>query len=81
MGFIAWIIVGLIAGCIAKFIMKEDHGWVATILIGIVGGVIGGWIMDFFGKTGTTGFNIWSIFVAALGACVLLFLLGLIKKK
>ena len=74
MGIIAWIVVGLIAGALAKLIMPGDDpgGIIVTILIGIVGAFVGGFVVNLFGGAGVSGFNIWSILVATLGAIILL---------
>ena len=74
MGIIAWIVVGLIAGALGKLIMPGDDpgGFIVTILLGIVGTFIGGFVTNLLGFGGVTGFNIWSILVATLGAIILL---------
>jgi uncharacterized membrane protein YeaQ/YmgE (transglycosylase-associated protein family) len=74
MGIITWIVVGLIAGLLGKLVMPGDDpgGIIVTILIGIVGAFIGGFVVSIFGGTGVTGFNIWSIIVATIGAIILL---------
>ena len=74
MGIIAWIVVGLIAGALGKLIMPGDDpgGIIVTMLIGIVGAFVGGFVVSLFGGAGVTGFNIWSILVATLGAIILL---------
>jgi uncharacterized membrane protein YeaQ/YmgE (transglycosylase-associated protein family) len=74
MGIFSWIILGLIAGAIAKYIHpgKDPGGWLATIGIGIVGAVVGGFITRAFGMNGASGLNLWSIIVAVLGAVVCL---------
>jgi uncharacterized membrane protein YeaQ/YmgE (transglycosylase-associated protein family) len=73
-GIIAWIVVGLIAGALGKLIMPGDDpgGIIVTILIGIVGAFVGGFLMNLLGFGGLTGFSIWSIVVATLGAIILL---------
>lgn len=73
MGFIAWIIIGLIAGVLAKAIMPGDDpgGIIVTALIGMVGAVVGGFIMSRILGFGEGGL-IWSIIVATLGAIILL---------
>ncbi len=83
MGIISWILVGLIAGLLAKWIMPGTGpgGFIVTVLIGMAGASIGGLIVRILGGTGPTGFNIWSILVATLGAIVLLFLYGLISRR
>ncbi len=74
MGIITWIVVGLIAGLLGKLIMPGDDpgGIIVTILIGIAGAFIGGFAVSVFGGAGVTGFNIWSILVATVGAIILL---------
>jgi uncharacterized membrane protein YeaQ/YmgE (transglycosylase-associated protein family) len=81
MGLLTWIVVGLIAGIIAKLIMHDRFGWIITILLGIVGAFVGGWISGYFGGPGVTGFNLMSILVAAGGAIVVLFIYGLIARR
>ena len=56
-------------------------GALANIIVGILGAVIGGWLMNSFGAVGVTGFNIQSILVAVVGAIVLLFLVGLVRRS
>jgi uncharacterized membrane protein YeaQ/YmgE (transglycosylase-associated protein family) len=74
MGILALIVVGLIAGLLAKLVMPGDDpgGLILTTLIGIAGAVVGGFVVDILGGAGVTGFNIWSILVATLGAVILL---------
>jgi uncharacterized membrane protein YeaQ/YmgE (transglycosylase-associated protein family) len=74
MGIIAWIVVGLIAGALAKLIMPGDDpgGIIVTILLGIVGAFVGGFVVNLLGGAGVTGFNLWSIVVATIGAIILL---------
>ena len=74
MGVLSWIIVGLIAGVLGKAIMpgRDPGGFFVTILIGMLGALVGGFVVGVLGGTGTTGFNIWSILVATLGAVILL---------
>jgi uncharacterized membrane protein YeaQ/YmgE (transglycosylase-associated protein family) len=75
MSIIGWIILGLIAGFIAsKIVNKRGEGLVLDILLGIVGAVVGGWLFAFFGAEGVTGLNIYSMFVAVIGAVVILVL-------
>lgn len=80
MGIIAWIVVGLIAGLLAKLLMPGDDpgGLILTTLIGMAGAVVGGFLVGILGGVGATGFNIWSIVVATLGAIVLLFVYRLL---
>lgn len=74
MGILTWIIVGLIAGLLGKLIMPGDDpgGIIVTIILGIVGAFVGGFVVSLVGGTGVTGFNIWSIVVATIGAIILL---------
>jgi uncharacterized membrane protein YeaQ/YmgE (transglycosylase-associated protein family) len=80
MGIISWIVVGLIAGLLAKLVLPGDDpgGLIVTTLIGMVGAVVGGFVFGIFGGTGATGFNVWSILVATVGAIILLFIYRLI---
>ena len=81
MGILSWIIVGLIAGVIAKLIMpgNDPGGFIVTILIGIVGAIIGGFVVGLFGGGDVvTGLNLTSILDAVLGAVILLRLYRLI---
>lgn len=82
MGFIAWIIMGLVAGAIAKSILKQDGGWVSTLIVGVVGGVVGGWIGSAIFDHGVTGFfSPWSWLLAIGGSVLVLWLYTLITKK
>ncbi|AHG91316.1 Transglycosylase-associated protein [Gemmatirosa kalamazoonensis] len=77
MGILAWIILGLIAGAIAKAIMpgRDPGGFIVTALIGIVGAVIGGFVGNMlFGIGGVSGVDIRSILIAVVGALVLLWI-------
>ena len=81
MSIIAWIILGLIAGYIAsKIVNRHGEGIFLDIVIGIVGAVIGGWLMAAFGGTGVTGFNLYSILVAIVGAVVLLVIVHVVRR-
>jgi uncharacterized membrane protein YeaQ/YmgE (transglycosylase-associated protein family) len=75
MSFLAWIVLGLVAGFIAsKLVNKNGEGLVLDILLGIVGAIVGGYLFQFFGMAGVTGLNMYSILVAAVGAVVFLFI-------
>lgn len=81
MGWIAWIVLGLIAGFIAsKIVNKQGEGLIVDIILGIVGALVGGWLFSFFGATGVTGFNLYSIFVAVIGSIVVLVIYHLIRR-
>jgi uncharacterized membrane protein YeaQ/YmgE (transglycosylase-associated protein family) len=83
MGIIALIVVGLIAGVLAKLIMPGDDpgGIILTIVIGIVGAFVGGFVVQLLGGTELTGFSIWSILVATLGAIILLAIYRLVAPR
>jgi uncharacterized membrane protein YeaQ/YmgE (transglycosylase-associated protein family) len=82
MNFLVWIIFGALAGWIASIVMGKNKkmGAIANIVVGIIGAFIGGFIMQFFGVQGVTGFNLPSLLVAIVGAVVLLFILGLFSR-
>ena len=73
MSVLGWILLGLIAGFIgSKIVNREGQGFLLDIVLGIVGAVIGGFLFSALGATGVTGFNLWSMFVAVVGAVVVL---------
>jgi len=73
MSIISWIILGLIAGFIgSKIVNKQGDGMLLDIALGVVGAIVGGIIFSFFGATGITGLNIWSMIVAIVGSVVVL---------
>lgn len=80
MGLLSWIIVGGLAGILAKWIMGGNAGCVMTVLLGVVGAVIGGFLMSLFGIGGVNGISIWSILVATLGAVVLLAVVRMVRR-
>jgi uncharacterized membrane protein YeaQ/YmgE (transglycosylase-associated protein family) len=81
MSLIAWLIVGAVAGWLASIVMKTNHrqGLVMDIVVGIVGAFIGGFLFNQFGTAGVTGFNVWTVFVAFIGAVVLLAVLRMLS--
>lgn len=83
MGILSWIILGLIAGALAKFILPGDDpgGLILTIILGIVGAIVGGLIASALGLGGITGLNIGSILIAILGAIILLLLYRLVVGR
>ena len=83
MGILALIVLGLIAGLIAKFVMPSDApgGLIVTILVGIAGAFIGGFISSAIGFGDVTGINVKSIVIAAIGSFVLLFALRMLKRS
>ena len=82
-GLISWILVGAIAGMLARRIVPgPDPGrFVVTVLLGMAGASVGGFIVGVLGGSGTTGFNVWSVVVATLGAILLLYAYGLIARE
>jgi len=82
MGFIAWILMGLIAGAIAKAIMKRQGGWISTLVTGLIGGVVGGWIGTAIFDRGVVGFfSPWSWLLAIGGSVLVLWIYGLIQGR
>lgn len=76
MGIVLWIVFGAIAGWVASLIMKTDYkqGALMDIFLGVGGAVVGGFLMGMVGQSGVTGFNLYSLLVAILGAAVLIFI-------
>lgn len=73
MGVIAWIVLGLIAGFLASLLVnKSGEGFLGDIVLGIIGAVVGGFIAHLVGIHGITGFNIYSMLIAVLGAVICL---------
>jgi uncharacterized membrane protein YeaQ/YmgE (transglycosylase-associated protein family) len=76
MGFIGWIVVGLLAGGLARRATNSERfGCLGTMVIGILGGILGGALFNLVGGEGIVDFSLWSILVAFVGACVLLFVM------
>jgi uncharacterized membrane protein YeaQ/YmgE (transglycosylase-associated protein family) len=75
MSIIGWIVLGLIAGFIAaKIVNKSGQGLVLDIVLGIVGAIVGGFLFSLAGAAGVTGFNLYSMFVAIIGAVIVLWI-------
>jgi uncharacterized membrane protein YeaQ/YmgE (transglycosylase-associated protein family) len=82
MSVLAWVILGLIAGFIgSKIVNSSGQGLLIDIALGIVGAVVGGYLFTAVGATGVTGFNLYSIFVAIVGACVVLWLYHALSRR
>ena len=82
MSIIGWIVLGLIAGFIAsKLVNKTGEGLILDIVLGIVGAVVGGWLFSFFGASGVTGVNIYSMVVAVIGAVVVLLVYHAVARR
>ena len=81
MSFLAWIVLGLVAGFIgSKIVNKSGEGILLDIVLGIVGAVVGGWLFNTFGAAGVTGLNLYSLLVAVVGAVLLLVLYHAIRR-
>jgi uncharacterized membrane protein YeaQ/YmgE (transglycosylase-associated protein family) len=82
-GIISWIVIELIAGILGKLLVPGDDpgGIIVTILIGVVGALAGSFVVSLFGGTGVTGFYVWSIVVATVGAIILLVLYRLVAGR
>ena len=73
MGFIAWIVLGVVAGFIAsKIVNKQGEGFIVDLILGIIGSVVGGFLFSMVGVQTTGGFNVYSLIVAVIGAIVVL---------
>ncbi len=83
MGIFSWIILGIVAGALAKLLMpgKDGGGIFITMVLGIAGAFVGGWIGALFGLGSVTGLNFGSIATATAGAFIILFSYKQIKKK
>jgi uncharacterized membrane protein YeaQ/YmgE (transglycosylase-associated protein family) len=81
MSFLAWIVLGLLAGFIgSKLVNKQGEGFFLDIILGIVGAVVGGWLFNRFGAAGVSGLNLYSLLVAVIGAVVVLVVYHAIRR-
>ena len=78
--FLTWIIIGLVAGVLASFVVGGGYGLLGDIIVGIIGAFLGGWIFQKMGWHPPFGGLAGSIFVAFIGAIVLLLILRLIRR-
>lgn len=76
MGIILWIIFGAVAGWLASMFMgtNNSQGTMTDIIMGIIGSVVGGFLMNLVGKSGVTGFNLYSLLVAVVGAVIVIYI-------
>jgi uncharacterized membrane protein YeaQ/YmgE (transglycosylase-associated protein family) len=82
MSFLAWIVLGLIAGFIgSKIVNKTGEGALVDIILGIVGAIVGGWLFSMFGAGGVTGLNLYSLAVAVVGAIAVLLVYHAIRRR
>ncbi len=82
MCIVGWIVLGGLAGWLASLVTgtNDRQGCIGNIVVGIIGALIGGAVASFLGGTGITGFNLYSLLVAVVGAVILLVILGVIRK-
>jgi uncharacterized membrane protein YeaQ/YmgE (transglycosylase-associated protein family) len=83
MGLLTWIVVGAIAGWLAGKVMKgSGFGLIGDIVVGVIGALVGGWLAGTFLNVSNaiSGFNLNTIFVAFLGAVIVLYILRLLKR-
>ena len=79
---IQWIVLGLVAGFIgSKIVNRRGEGVLLDVILGVFGAVIGGWIFRAMGTAGATGFNLWSLVVAVVGAVVLLLIGHAVRRS
>ena len=81
LSFLAWVLLGLVAGFIGSKLVGGNQTVVGDIVVGIIGAFVGGYVFRFFGSTGVTGFNLWSLVVAVVGSAVFLTLLYAIQRR
>ncbi|MEQ8438832.1 MAG: GlsB/YeaQ/YmgE family stress response membrane protein [Ilumatobacter fluminis] len=82
MGILGWIFVGLIAGLLARWIVKDERtGCIYTVIVGVIGALIGGGLMSLIDEQGVDDFSFRSILVAAVGAVLLLLILQAIAGR
>ena len=82
MGFITWIVLGLLVGILAKWIMpgRDGGGFFMTVLLGIIGAMVGGYVGTLLGLGSVTGFNLSSIAIATMGALIVLFVFNKVRS-
>jgi uncharacterized membrane protein YeaQ/YmgE (transglycosylase-associated protein family) len=81
MSFLAWIVLGLLAGFIgSKLVNKQGEGLVLDVLLGVVGAIVGGWLFNRFGVAGVTGLNLYSLLVAVVGAVLVLVVYHAVRR-
>jgi uncharacterized membrane protein YeaQ/YmgE (transglycosylase-associated protein family) len=82
MGILSWIILGLIAGFIgSKIVDTQGQGFWLNMALGIIGALVGGFLFSFFGASGVTGLNIWSMIVAIVGSIVVLLIYNAVAAR
>ena len=83
MSIIAWLVVGLLAGWIASMVVNRGRGegLIMDIVLGVIGAIVGGFLFRYFGHTGVTGINLYSILVAVVGAIVVLVIYHAVTRR
>jgi uncharacterized membrane protein YeaQ/YmgE (transglycosylase-associated protein family) len=82
MSFLAWIVLGLIAGFIgSKIVNHSGEGFFLDIILGIVGAVVGGWLFSAFGAAPVSGVNLYSLLVAVIGSVLVLVIWHALRRK
>jgi uncharacterized membrane protein YeaQ/YmgE (transglycosylase-associated protein family) len=82
MSLLSWVLVGLLAGGLARWIVKDDRsGCIYTMVVGVLGAIIGGWLMATIDADGVNEFSLRSVAVAAIGAVLLLLILQAIAGR
>jgi len=80
MSILIWILFGAFVGWIASSVMRSSNGLLWDIVIGIIGSVVGGFIMTSLGQNSVRGFNLYSIVVSVLGACILIAIVRAVRR-
>ncbi|MBV7413571.1 putative transglycosylase associated protein [Aeromonas encheleia] len=82
MGFMTWIVLGLIVGILAKWIMpgKDGGGFIMTVILGVIGAMVGGYVSTLLGMGTVNGFNLPSILIATVGALMVLFIYNKVRS-
>jgi uncharacterized membrane protein YeaQ/YmgE (transglycosylase-associated protein family) len=81
LGLIGWIVIGILAGWLAEQVMGRNHGLITNLVVGVFGALLGGFVAQNLLGVPVGGFNLVTLLVAFGGAVLLLFLLGLVKRR
>lgn len=81
LGIIGWLVIGVVAGWLAEKVMGRNHGLLTNLVVGVIGALLGGFIAGNLLGIPVGGFNLVTLLVAFGGAVLLLFLLGLVKRR
>lgn len=82
MSILLWIVLGALAGWLASIVMKTNgsQSLLGDIMLGVIGALVGGFVMNFLDQPGVTGFNLYSILIAVIGAIALIYLGRLLQR-